>query len=155
MFLCCDSSVTVPTPSQVGKGHSVSGVSMVRVEGRGSGELKTHQGRVNCAQEVSPHPGRVNWVSGTQYYLHIRVGITWEWKCSLRRLKQEIEEGRWWNRYGRRHCYREEQRKRTRGGNGDSLPSRESHAGAESWPGWLEGARQDRGPPAELEYQTK
>lgn len=76
MVLLCDASFTVPTPSQVGKGHSVSGISAVGVGGRGSGELKTHQGRVDCAQELSPHPGRVNGVSGTQYYLHIRVGIT-------------------------------------------------------------------------------
>lgn len=155
MFFCCDSSVTVPTPSQVGKGHSVSGVSMVGV-GRVEAQVRCRPTRAALtAQEVSPHPGRVNWVSGTQYYLHIRVGLTWGWKCSRRRLTQEIEEGRWWNRYGRRHCYREEQRKRTRGGNGHSLPSREGHAGAESRPGWPEGARQDRGPPAELEYQTK
>lgn len=87
-----------------GEGHSGPGVSVVAVGGRGSEELKTHQGCVNCAQELSPHPGRVNWASGTQHYLHIRVGVTWEWKSSLRRLKQETEEGRCWKRNRRRHC---------------------------------------------------
>ena len=158
MSIVCSSAVIpvsqFPLQAKWGKDTAYLGFPWSELGGRGSGALKTHQGRVNCT-EVSPHLGRVNWVSGTQYYLHIRVGITWGWTCSRGRLTQEIEEGRWWNRYGRRRCYREEQRKRTRGGNGHSLPSREGHAGAESRPGWPEGARQDRGPPAELEYQTK
>ena len=154
MFLRCDSSVRVPTPRQVGEGQGRSGVSMVAVGGRGSGDgrptraaltvqgglVLTREGRAGClALGISAYP----------------CG------CNLeRRLQREIEVGRWWNRYGKRHCWGAERGQRTGEEMETVLPAgraglrlslrRGDHRGS-AW----EGARRCRGPPAELEYQTK